>query len=133
MDGLLGWAELVREVRPERGEVPMRWRVAPGTSFHRARPWASGRDGTPLLRIGDQMAALVAEEAGEPRLGRAEVRGEFVARAGREPLLAAGDLGLLPEELDPASGELRGNLPQALSHLSLLMAAHQLLGSHPQQ
>lgn len=45
----------------------------------------------------------------------------------------AGGLGLLSEELDPASGELRGNLPQALSHLSLLMAAHQLAGSRPQQ
>ena len=41
----------------------------------------------------------------------------------------AGDLGLLSEEFDPASGELRGNLPQALSHLALLMAAHQLAGS----
>ncbi|HEY4603874.1 MAG TPA: glycoside hydrolase family 15 protein, partial [Blastococcus sp.] len=33
------------------------------------------------------------------------------------------DLGLLAEEVDPATGELLGNIPQAFSHIGLVNAA----------
>jgi GH15 family glucan-1,4-alpha-glucosidase len=35
----------------------------------------------------------------------------------------ATDLGLMAEEVDPASGELLGNFPQAFSHIGLVNAA----------
>jgi GH15 family glucan-1,4-alpha-glucosidase len=88
VDGQLTWRELAREVRGDSGEVPMRWRVAPGDRFGRARPWAWQHDGRPLLRLKDQMIAVVTEGAGEPRVGRAQVCGEFTARPGGDALLA---------------------------------------------
>jgi GH15 family glucan-1,4-alpha-glucosidase len=57
---------------------------------------------------------------------------ECLARGGEEKrarelferlLSHCNDLGLLSEEVDPASGELLGNFPQAFSHLGLIQAA----------
>jgi GH15 family glucan-1,4-alpha-glucosidase len=58
--------------------------------------------------------------AGEPGRGQ-----ELMERA----LGCASDVGLLSEELDPATGEALGNTPQALSHVALINAACALARS----
>ena len=50
--------------------------------------------------------------------GRAEHAREVVERA----ITHVNDLGLLAEEVDPHSGELLGNFPQAFSHIGLVDA-----------
>lgn len=52
-------------------------------------------------------------------LGRLDEAHEHFARL----LDRRSDLGLLAEEIDPESGEPRGNFPQALSHIGLINAA----------
>ena len=85
--GPLPWSEIARDIRPLGGEVPMRWRVAPGTLFHTSRPWARNR-GVPLLHVGDTTLAIITERAGVPALGPGFFSGEFTAREGSAALLA---------------------------------------------
>jgi GH15 family glucan-1,4-alpha-glucosidase len=56
------------------------------------------------------------------RAGRRERAEEVFARASAH----VNDVGLLPEEADPRTGEALGNLPQALSHVALVNAADAL-------
>jgi GH15 family glucan-1,4-alpha-glucosidase len=53
------------------------------------------------------------------RIGEAE-------RLFTEFITHTNDVGLLSEEIDPATGDLLGNLPQALSHLAVINAATTL-------
>jgi GH15 family glucan-1,4-alpha-glucosidase len=80
--------------------------------------YADGRDGLAggegAFLICTFWLAQVLALAGEP--GRAR---EVFERAAAY----ANDVGLLAEQVDPASGELLGNLPQAFSHAGLVNAA----------
>ena len=45
------------------------------------------------------------------------------APSSNAPTAFVNDVGLLAEEVDPVSGELLGNFPQAFSHIGLVNAA----------
>ncbi|MDT5147689.1 MAG: hypothetical protein QOC58_2334 [Mycobacterium sp.] len=51
--GRLPWTELARRVEGLDGDVPMRWRVAPGTCFNSTSPWARRTPNGVVLRAGE--------------------------------------------------------------------------------
>ena len=141
-----GWSARREAFLQRRGDSALDAAVllAPGMGF------LSGDD----PRLSSTIDAVVQELAvdGGPLLyrysGMASEEGAFLAcsfwlvealvSAGRHDeaaeqmeaaLSAANDVGLLSEEIDPASGEQRGNFPQALSHLSAVNAATALARS----
>jgi len=76
------------------------------------RRWEGAEDGA-FLPASFWLAECLAR-GGEPD----EARAVFDSACAH-----ANDLGLLSEEVDPRSGELLGNFPQALSHVALVTAA----------
>ena len=86
--GQLPWAELARLIEGVEGTVEMHWAVEPGDRFGSSRPWAeTARDGTPIVRAGDQTLGIVCTDVGQPAVGARGVRGRFQTREGSCHLL----------------------------------------------
>jgi len=79
---------------------------------YRASDGLAGEEGTFLLCT--FWLAQAQALAGEVERARATFE---------QAIVYANDVGLLAEEVDPASGELLGNFPQAFSHIGLVNAA----------
>jgi GH15 family glucan-1,4-alpha-glucosidase len=79
---------------------------------YRADDGLEGQEGTFLLCTFWLAEALAA--TGQPERAR-----EVFERA----VVFVNDVGLLAEEVDPVTGELLGNFPQAFSHIGLVNAA----------
>src|SRR5262249_28389528 len=79
---------------------------------YRSHDGLEGKEGTFLIRTFWLAQALA--EAGELDPAR---------RKFEQAIAYVNDVGLLSEEVDPQSGELLGNYPQAFSHIGLVNAA----------
>jgi GH15 family glucan-1,4-alpha-glucosidase len=82
---------------------------------YRSHDGLEGAEGTFLICTFWLAQALA--EAGELERAR---------RKFEQAISYANDVGLLSEEVDPASGELLGNFPQAFSHIGLVNAAYAI-------
>jgi GH15 family glucan-1,4-alpha-glucosidase len=99
----------------ERGLV---YRYDPGSGVD----GLEGREGTFLLCTFWLAQALAL--AGQPRRAR---------RVFERAVGYANDLGLLAEEIDPGTGEMLGNFPQAFSHIGLVNAAFAIFEAERSQ
>ncbi|OBJ47085.1 glycoside hydrolase [Mycobacterium sp. 1423905.2] len=82
IDGRLPWTELVRRVEGIDGEVPMRWRVAPGTCFNTASPWARRTPHGTVLRIKNLNMGVCTSDEMEIEVTDQAVFGSFTVDAG---------------------------------------------------
>ncbi|HET9074525.1 MAG TPA: glycoside hydrolase family 15 protein [Solirubrobacteraceae bacterium] len=82
------WRELVRHVKAEDGEVPMRWSCAPTFGFATRQAQWESRDEVLLVRDGRLQIGLRAFDAGEPRIDGGVASGEFTLGDGESALLA---------------------------------------------
>lgn len=86
--GQLPWNELARTVEGISGEVPMTWRVTPGTMFNTVSPWIQETGHGPVLRADAVSLGVRSEAVGECVVGGQEISGRFRTGEGSDHLLA---------------------------------------------
>jgi GH15 family glucan-1,4-alpha-glucosidase len=111
--GQLPWNELARSVEGVSGEVPMSWRVTPGTMFNTVSPWVQDTEQGPVLRTDDVSLGVRTEALGECLVGTDEIAGRFSTAPGSEHLLAVVSTHSEPLRL-PSPGRIRKNVELTL-------------------
>lgn len=91
--GRMPWAELARRIDGVEGDVPMAWRVHPGTSLRTAAPWIERTQHGDVIRSGKTAVVVVGFEHGpaEPDPDGTtgpELTGSFTTSSGSRHLIA---------------------------------------------
>jgi GH15 family glucan-1,4-alpha-glucosidase len=90
--GRMPWAELARRIDGLEGDVPMAWRVVPGSSLQTAAPWIEPSTNGDVIRSGATAFTVVGLEHGPESLDPdgstgPELRGAFTTSPGSRHLL----------------------------------------------
>jgi GH15 family glucan-1,4-alpha-glucosidase len=86
--GLSPYRELVRSVAGVRGEVAMRWRVAPRFEYGGRAPNFRKHGGIPVAAHGRDALAVLSWDVGDVEVAADAVSGRFMSRAGDSALFA---------------------------------------------
>ncbi len=106
--GRLPWTELVRRVEGVDGEVPMRWRVAPGTCFNTASPWARSTPHGIILRIKNLNIGVCTSDGMELEASDQALFGSFTVGAEARRVIGLVATDAEPLMLSPADDIDRG-------------------------
>ncbi|WP_085255032.1 glycoside hydrolase family 15 protein [Mycobacterium saskatchewanense] len=107
--GRLPWTELARRVEGLGGEVPMRWRVAPGTCLNSASPWARRTPHGRVLRAGALNLAVCLSDNVDARWTDQAASGTFTTAAHERRVI-----GLVASESEPLMLSSADDIDQGL-------------------
>jgi GH15 family glucan-1,4-alpha-glucosidase len=116
-NGRLPWTELVRRVDGVDGEVPMRWRVAPGTCFNTASPWARRTPHGVVLRINNLNIGVCTSDDMEVEVSDQALFGSFTVSAQTRRVIGLVATDAEPLMLSPA-GDIDRSLDGTIEHWS---------------
>jgi GH15 family glucan-1,4-alpha-glucosidase len=108
-NGRLPWTELVRRVDGVDGEVPMRWRVAPGTCFNTASPWARHTPHGVVLRIKNLNMGVCTSDGMEVEVSDQALFGSFTISAQSRRVI-----GLMASDAEPLMLSPAGDIDRGL-------------------
>lgn len=86
--GRLPWSELARTVEGVTGDVPMVWRVAPGTMLNTVSPWVQETEHGPVVRADAVSLGVRTDRIDGWDVEGQEISGRFSTRPGSTHLLA---------------------------------------------